>query len=58
MLSRRLVHQPEFFPHRARAEQEDHHQGMREADFCAVDGAVAGGFENGEEGGEVGVEDY
>ena len=36
----------------AAPEEEDHYQGVGEADFGAVDGAVAGGFEDGEEGVE------
>ena len=58
MLFRRLVHQPQFLFERPRAKYEDHDEGVREADFCSVDGAIAGGFDDGEERGEVGVEDY
>ena len=45
MLPRRFEDEPEFFAQGAGAEEEDHHQRVREAHFGAVDGAVAEGFE-------------
>jgi len=33
------------------------HEGVREADFGSVDGAIAGGFEEGEVVGIFGVQD-
>ena len=38
----------------ARAEEEDHDEGVGEAHFGAVDSAVAGRFEDAEEGVEGG----
>ena len=48
MLARRFEDEPELFAHGAVPEEEDHYQRVREAHFCAVDGAVAEGFEEDE----------
>lgn len=48
--------QPNLFFQGAGAKQHDHDEGMRKADFGTVNGAIAGGFEDGEERGEVRVE--
>ena len=40
--------EPELFTHGAGAEEEDHDESVREADFGAVDGAIADGFEEDE----------
>ena len=44
MLPRRFEDQPRLFTESATPEQEDHYQGVGEADFGAVDGAIADGF--------------
>ena len=36
-------------------ESEILHQGMREADFGTVDGAIAGGFDDGKKAGILGI---
>lgn len=46
-----------FFYVRAIPEQEDHDQGVREPDLGAVDGAVAGAFDHGEDVMVARVED-
>lgn len=56
MLFRGLQHEPDLLSKRSLSEQKDHDQRMREADFGSVDGAIAGGFDDGEERGEVGVQ--
>ena len=48
MLPSSFEDEPEFLSYGAGAEEEDHDQGVREADFGAVDGAVAQGFEQDE----------
>ena len=48
VLPRRFEDEPEFFAQGAGAEEEDHYEGVGEADFGAVDGAIAQGFEEGE----------
>lgn len=48
MLSCRFVDEPELFSHRAGAEEKDHDEGVGEADFGAVDEAIADGFEEDE----------
>lgn len=47
----------EFLAEGAIAEEEDHNEGVREADFGAVDEAVAGTFEDGEDRVEGGGHD-
>ena len=47
-----------LFLHGAGAEEEYHDQGVWEAHFGAVDGAIAGCFEYREEGRVLGVENY
>jgi hypothetical protein len=42
---------------RSGSEEENHHERMREPDFAAVDGAVARGFDDGEDIVVFGVED-
>ena len=48
VLPRRFEDEPEFLAEGAGAEEEDHYEGVGEADFGAVDGAIAQGFEEGE----------
>ena len=55
MLARGEVDEAQLFADRASAEEHHHDEGVGEAYFGAVDGAVARGFEDGEEGGQVGV---
>jgi hypothetical protein len=43
-----LEDEPELLAHGAGAEEEDHDEGVGEADFGAVNGAVAEGFEQDE----------
>ena len=45
MLSCGFEREPELLPYRARAEEEDHDEGVREADFGAVNCAIPYGFE-------------
>lgn len=47
----------DFFAYCAGAEEEDHDEGVGEADFGAVDGAIADSFEEGEGGFVLRVED-
>ena len=49
MLARGFEDEQQFLAHGAGAEEEDHDESVGEADFGAVDGAVAGGFEDREE---------
>ena len=48
MLPRGFEDEPELLAQGAGAEEEDHHHSMRKADFGAVDGAIAEGFEEDE----------
>ena len=48
MLPRGFEDEPEFLADGAGAEEEDHDEGVREADFGAVDEAVAECFEEDE----------
>ena len=48
MLSGCFVDEPEFLAHGAGAEEEDHDEGVREAHFGAVYGAIAQRFEEDE----------
>ena len=57
MLSGRFEDEPEFLAHGAGAEEEDHDEGVGEAHFGAVDGAIADGFEEDEGLVVGGVED-
>lgn len=54
---RRAEHEVALLPDRARAEQEDHHQGVREPHLGAVDCAIAGALADGEEVAVRRVED-
>lgn len=58
MQFRSLEDEAEFFAHTAGAEQEDHDEGVGEADFGAIDEAVADCLDEGERGMVAGVEDY
>lgn len=58
MLPRSLNYEREFLSKGAGAEEEDHDKRVREADFCAIDGAVAGAFEDSEVFCICGVQDY
>ena len=57
MLPRRFEDEVELLAQGAGAEEEDHDEGVRKAHFRAVDGAIAGGFDDREERLEGGVED-
>ena len=57
MLSGCFVDEPEFLAHGAGAEEEDHDEGVREAHFGAVDGAIAERFEEDERLLVFGVEE-
>lgn len=48
VLPRRFVDEPELLAHGAGAEEEDHDEGVGEADFGAVDEAIADGLEEDE----------
>jgi hypothetical protein len=48
MLSSSFVDQPNLFPYGAGPEEEYHNQGVWEAHFCAVDEAIADGFDEDE----------
>lgn len=49
MLPSGFVYEFAFLPEGAVAKQEDHDEGVRETDFCAVDEAVADGFDEHED---------
>jgi hypothetical protein len=53
----RFEDEPELLTNGSGAEEEDHDEGVREADFGAVDGAIADGFEKDERLVVFGVED-
>jgi len=57
MLACCFKHEPDFFSERARTKHEDHDQGVREAHFCSVDGAISCGFDDCQEGVVTRVED-
>jgi hypothetical protein len=57
VLARGFVDEVDLLAERARAEEEDHDQGVGEADFGAVDRAIADGFEEGERCFVLRVED-
>ena len=48
VLPRRLEDEPELLTNGAGAEEEDHDEGVGEADFGAVDQPIANGFEEDE----------
>ena len=56
-MPRRFEDEVELFAQGAGAEEEDHDKGVGKAHFGAVDGAIAGGFDDGEERLEGRVED-
>lgn len=49
MLAGGLVDEAELLLDGAGAEEQDHDEGMGEADFCAIDGAIAGALDDGEQ---------
>lgn len=49
MVPRGAQHERQLLPEGAGAEEEDHDERVGEADFGAVDGAVAGRLEQGED---------
>ena len=57
MCSSSFEDQSDFLSKAAAAEEEDHDEGVGEADFGAVHGAIAGGFKDAEEWVEGGGED-
>lgn len=48
MLARSFIYEGQLFAHCTGAEEEDHDEGVGEADFGAVDQTVADGFEEDE----------
>jgi hypothetical protein len=54
----RAKHEVGFLSERPRAEQEYHHQRMREPHLGSIDGAIARALDDGEEVAVRGVEDY
>lgn len=52
-----FVYESEFLAKGARAEEEDHDEGVGEADFGTVNGTIAHGFEEGEIVGILRIED-
>lgn len=57
MRSRGFKHRGHLLPECTGAEEEDHDEGVGEADFGAVDEAVAETFDDGEDVMVLGVED-
>lgn len=49
VLPRGFEDEPDLFPHGAAAEEENHDESVGEAHFGAVDGAIAGGFQDGQQ---------
>ena len=57
MLARCFQDEVQLFTQGARAEEEDHDEGVGKAHFGAVDGAIAGRFDDGKKRLEGRVED-